>query len=626
MKKKSLIYLVVCLSILGVFTLTAFSFNKDDLNKTPAEIENTINKAYNIYRSSKQNATNNLVEYLKVEYPEAANLISEIQTSKSDESTTIINKSAVSDRIYFSDFEQNESGFRQWIASASKGKTLIGNGATINITDAIDLRLDDNVTIDFKDMTITGAIDINKRVYVKSEPAWLSTSATLKSSTNQGDFTIKVSDPRQFNVGDFIYLKSKSVYAGTTSHADKPSLSYLYKKSEMAKITKKSGDTLTLNRPLYYSNNYIDVALWKQTPRQNVKIKNLNIHVTQNKTALVISFLENFEITGVNITAENHGYNGMVIKNSLKGDIHHNEVSDFNNNYTNIGYGLFVSGNNIDVHHNIVVRSRHDITSGDRGMLSTNLIIRNNFTGLSYGKSNDFGSIDFHNNVTDSKIINNIIWGAMGGINLRNNGATNVKGNHIVASYGGAIYVYTIEYYVEGQYTYKDVNISGNKIIDCGYGSKRSAIAVYNSAKTGAQLPLANFIIEGNTFKGGEATQSYAIAFPSDAVASKYKNVVIRNNLFDKVPNMILNPQGMLIENNIFKGTSKSYSFIISRNSKMEKVLLTGNKYYNAGSSTAIKFDSGTNKNVVKNETFIDFRRKPINNSIGATIGKNSHL
>jgi len=378
---------------------------------------------------------------------------------------------------------------KNWLSSVKNSTSLIGRQMEVVVSENMTLPRKSNITIDGNGLKLIS--NITSGIALKIPANRIITVGSITANIVKGDTKISIDNTSGIEVGSNILMESAAVIASSVSGD--------YKKGETFIVDAVYIDSITIKSPAYYNNVIADMTLYNTNIVKNVEIKNLSITVTSNNvSALTVYDIESLNVHHCSINSVNvdGSLTGIVAVNCINSKIKNNVVDNFK--YTDYnGYGIAVTGNNIIVEGNTISGCKHNITSGSREFLCTNIHYIKNYIYSSLG-----GALDIHYNVIDSSVVGNDITGNSVdgfGIFYRGNSNCLISGNKIKNQGGAGIWVTsdkpdavlsgiiiennTIEsvsltssnagiYFQSPTVRVKGTIICGNSLIRCGSGIK----------------------------------------------------------------------------------------------------------------------------------------------------------
>ena len=365
----------------------------------------------------------------------------------------------------------------------------------------------------------------------------------LGSPVSPQDTSISLSSSASVSTNDLILI-------GDTLSFNYSAYRSVYKQGEYFYVARSTtGTNVTVQAGLYGAYPTASTTIYKVNPMRG-SVSNMTIDSRTYTIGIGIRYGDNYSVYNVKSINGNRGnINYYHCINSSVRDCYAAQFTQQIN-----PYGIFVSGQNVNVERNYAYGIRHGITVGTDGIvpfINRGINIFNNMVGDSTN-DNFNGSIDFHGNTELSVIRNNIVYGtvAVGG------GANKVTNNTMFMgkNSGRAVLLYevkNVDFEVTGNTVYfngPNYNVTGSGFVYQGTGNEKVGGTVnvsdnkfiYNNSNTTTNtiyilynLATVNidFVASGNIIKHAPNTLAHRgiVALGLNA-ANKLNRVTITNN------------------------------------------------------------------------------------------------
>jgi len=306
------------------------------------------------------------------------------------------------------------------------------------------------------------------------------------ANITKGDYTISFSNVANIQVGDIVFIRTANKYEGGSGSSN-------YYMGSIRYVKAINGTQLILDSGVENSLSLATDGVTVDIIRaiKNITIKGLTFRLKYNskQIGVWIKYCMSPTVVDCKFYGGDQCYMGVWLQSCFDGFASRNYCEEFLDDTQILGYGIYVSGHNMKVVNNTLVKCKHGVAGGDNSHRSDSFFINDN-----YVFDPQLMGIDVHGSADKVEMMGNIIYdvgksyGNTGGLWARGRN-WKIKNNTVIAAdkRANATSIYGIKL---TEIADRNIDISGNTVIGCDYGVK--ADEVIN--------PISNLVLQNNTF------------------------------------------------------------------------------------------------------------------------------
>jgi len=354
----------------------------------------------------------------------------------------------------------------------------------------------DQITLNVSNVTLSGdqatlvsnlpvTADLAASTMIFANPTVVRSNIVPTADITKGDYTISFSDVSNIQVGDFI-LVTTSKYEGNSGSSN-------YFLGSIRYVKAINGNQLTLDsgieNSLSITTDNVKVNVIRAIKNITIKGLDFQLKYDSKEIGIWIKYCMNVTVTDCKLYGGGQCYMGIWLHSCFNGYAARNYCEEFLDDTQILGYGIYISGHNIKVESNTMIKCKHGVAGGDNTHRSDSLFINNN-----YVYDPQLMGLDVHGSADKVEMIGNIIYdvgksyGNTGGLWARGRNWKIVNNKVFAADKrANATSIFGIKLM---EIADKNITISGNLVVGCDYGIKADEVA----------NPITNLVISDNIF------------------------------------------------------------------------------------------------------------------------------